>query len=313
MQHWARVLVEELDGGGKSLSDTARMALRRMTNVVETLDVHQFRTDELAEIAEAIAEVLELEELSRLMWRAATSSGFENFIIFVIQNGANGAPKSRVCTSCNVDWLTRYQQMSYQFVDPVMAAARTRSGHFLFSELDDHSPPVKAFWDDAEDHRIGRNGLCLTFDRPDRARIGVSFLTGKSVGQTQQAMRLNGYDLMVLASLAVDAFCYISYGTHLAEDRLTEEELRFLHTLASWHSPEEAFKITARYGSNKALQASIRRKLEAETVFQAIAIASARGYFDDLPYNTNEVTRPFPTLEGLDDGVLGSLEPPEEA
>lgn len=311
MQHWARVLVEELDVAGQNLSETARRALKRMTNVVETSEVHQFRTDELAEIGERIAEVMELEELSRLMWRAATSTGFENFIIFVIRNGANGTPRSRVCTSCNMDWIQRYQEMNYQFVDPVMAAARGNADHFLFSELEDLSPPVRAFWDDADMHRIGRNGMCLTFERQDRSRIGVSFLTAKTAEQTRENARLNGYDLMVLASLAVDAFCYIAYGAHQVEDRLTEEELRFLHALASWQSPEEAFKITARYGSNKALQASIRRKLEAETVFQAIAIASARGYFDDLPFNVSEVTRPFPTLAGLDDDVLESLEPPK--
>ena len=228
-------------------------------------------------------------------------------VIFVIRNGANGTPRSRVCTSCNMDWIHRYLEMNYQFVDPVMAAARGPADHFLFSDLEDSSPPVQSFWEDAEAHRIGRNGMCLSFEGSDRARIGVSYLTAKNAAQTRSNALLNGYDLMVLASLAVEAFCYISFGAKQGEDRLTEEELRFLHTLAFWHNPEEAFKITARYGSNKTLQASIRRKLKAETMSQAIAIASARGYFDDLPYNATEVTRPYPSLSGLDDDMLKQL------
>ncbi|MEM9319323.1 MAG: autoinducer binding domain-containing protein [Pseudomonadota bacterium] len=311
MNHWARVVLEELDGTDPKVTGTAREGLRRMARIVERLDVHQFRTDELADLADALAECVDLEDLARIMWTATTSCGFENFIVFVIRNGSNGTPRSRVCTSCNETWIRRYERMNYQFVDPAMAAARGRDGHFLFSDLEDSAPPVKAFWDDAEAHRIGRNGICYTFDRPDRSRIGVSFLTAKSVSQCQKNVRLNGHDLMVLASLAVDAFSYLSYGPNHGEELLTEEELRFLHTLTSWRNPEDAFKITAGFGSNKALQSSIRRKLGAESVFQAIAIASARGYFDDLPYDVNEVTRPFPELSGLDETLLKQLNNPD--
>ena len=76
-------------------------------------------------------------------------------------------------------------------------------------------------------------------------------------------------------------------------------------------APRRRFDITARFGSNKALQSSIRRKLGAETVFQAIAIASARGYFDDMPFTVSEVTRPFPALGGLDAEVIEKLDPAE--
>ena len=311
MEHWVRMLIKDLDVDGKAMSSVARAGLSRLIAITEAMEPHQFRTDELAGLADAMAECTELAELSRLMWTAATSTGFENFIIFVIRNGSNGTPRSRVCTSCNADWIARYQEMNYHLTDPVMAAAREGSGYFLFSDLHSASPPVAAFWEDAKRHRIGDNGLCFMIDRPDRCRIGVSFLTAKSVDQTRANARLNGYDLMVLANLAVDAFCYMSYGTEGMYEQLSEEELRFLNALATWHRPEEAFDITARFGSNKALQSSIRRKLGAETVFQAIAIASARGYFDDMPFTVSEVTRPFPALGGLDAEVIEKLDPAE--
>lgn len=311
MEHWARVLVDDADVVGPGVSEEKRKALRRMARIVEAQEVHHFRTDELAAIADDVAECTDLEELAQLMWKAATSTGFENFIIFVIRNGSNGTPRSRVCTSCNMEWAERYQKMQYQYVDPVMARARSMPEPFLFSELDASAPSVEAFWQDAVDHRIGRNGVCMTFQRPDRALVGVSYLTAKTVDQTRENTRISGHDLHVLAELAVDAFSFLSFGAGQSDDRLTEAELRFLHMLASWQNPEEAFQITAQYGSNKSLQASIRRKLQAETVFQAIAIASARGYFDDLPYDATEVTRPFPALGGLESGTLDSLDPTE--
>lgn len=313
MRHWARVMVDDVDVGGHDLSETARKALRRMAEIIEAEDVHQFRTSELAGLADEIAECSDLEDLAQLMWKAATATGFENFTMFVIRNGANGSPRSRVCTSCNIEWVERYHERNYQFIDPVMVAAQSAPDFFLFSDLESNAPSVRAFWEESEAYRIGRNGVCMTFTRPDRAVIGVSYLTAKTADQTRDNVRLNGYDLKVLASLAVDAFCYITFGAQHSDDRLTEEELRFLHMLASWQNPEEAFQITAQFGSNKSLQASIRRKLRAETVFQAIAIASARGYFDELPYDVTEVTRPFPTLGGLESNMLEHIEPEEEA
>lgn len=313
MQHWARLFVNDGDVIGPDMPEAERQAVLRMADIVVAQEVHHFRTDALAEIADDIAECTELEDLSQLLWKAATSTGFENFIIFVIRNGSNGTPRSRVCTSCNLAWVERYQSKQYQFVDPVMAAAQSMPAHFLFSDLNDTAPAVQAFWADAEANRIGRNGLCMTFERPDRARIGVSFLTAKTAEQTTENARLNGYDLQVLAALAVDAFSFISYSQPQGMDRLNETELRFLNMLASWQNPEEAFKITEQFGSNKSLQASIRRKLQADTVFQAIAIASARGYFDDLPYDAAEVTRPFPTLGGLEPKTLEHLETDDEA
>ena len=309
MEHWVRVMLQHVlfDHGGTP--DHVRKGLARAARIIEEMEPYQFRTDTFDAIADALSDCTDLSELSKLMWKASTEAGFENFIIFVLKNGANGALQSRVCTSCNADWVTRYQAQRYQFIDPVMAAASRADGVFEFADLDSRSAVIGSFWADAEAHRIGRNGLCIARTRPDGVRIGVSFLTSKTEAQARALVRLNGSDLMAIADLAVDAFCYASYGLTGEPEALSPEELRFLYLLATRENLQEAFEVLPLYGSNKSLQASIRRKLGVETVFQAVSRAAARGYFDDIPYDASEVTRPFPSLVGLDPATLAFAEP----
>jgi hypothetical protein len=308
MDHWVRVLLQDVLFDQSGTPDHIRKGLSRATRIIEEMEPYQFRTDEFDEIADALSECTELPDLSRLMWTATTSAGFQNFIIFVLKNGANGPLQSRVCTSCNSDWLDRYQSQRYQFIDPVMAAASRADGVFEFADLESRSAVIAGFWADAEAHRIGRNGLCIARTRPDGTRIGVSFLTSKAETQARGLVRLNGSDLVMIADLAADAFCYASYGLAVEAEALSPEELRFLYVLATRKDPQEAFEIVPLYGSNKSLQASIRRKLGVETVFQAVSRAAARGYFDEVPYEASEVTRPFPSLVGLDAATLAFAE-----
>lgn len=304
MDHWARVLLQDGLFDRSGTPDYIHVGLSRAARIVEAMEPYQFRTDTFEEIADELSECTELSDLSKLMWSAAISAGFENYIIFVLKNGSKGAIQSRVCTSCNSEWLVRYQSQGYQFIDPVLATALQGDGVFEFADLESRSPVVADFWADAMVHRVGRNGLCIARTRSDGSRMGVSFLTAKTETQSRGLVRLNGTDLVMIADLALDAFCYASYSLAGEPEALSPEELRFLYLLATRKNPQEAFQVLPHYGSNKSLQASIRRKLGVETVFQAVSLAAAGGYFDDVPYEVSEVTRPYPSLVGLDAATI---------
>lgn len=300
MDHWMRVLLQDGFGNQDRSPGYVADGLERAAQIVENSEPYRFRTDAIEDIADALSECIELSDLSKLMWSAATEAGFENFIVFMLKNGANKVLESRVCTSCNSDWVARYQEQGYQFVDPVMAAASQSDGIFEFADLDDTAPAVADFWADADAHRIGRNGLCIAQTRPDGARIGVSYLTTKPESEARALARLNGSDLVIIANLAVDAFCFASYGLSGDAEALSNSELRFLYLLATRKDPQEAFDVAPEHGTNKSLQASIRRKLGVDTIFQAVSQAAARGYFDDVPYEASEVTQPFANVVAID-------------
>ncbi len=299
MQHWARTIFEDALWENRTLTRETKNGLDRILRLIETSDVHPFRTDQLEAISNDLSECVDLTELSELMWHLATSVGFQNYTIFLLDQGSAGTFRSRVSTSYNEEWIARFQEKSYQYIDPVVARAKTTDGWFLFSDIDDSSPIVQEFWRDAVNHRIGRNGLCFVFTRRDGARIGISYATMNTAEKVADIVRFDGYDLQFLSQMAVDCFCFASCGPSLSDDTLSTEELRFLHILSSSSNPEDALKVSLQFGSNKTLQASIRTKLNVDSVYQAIAIAASKGWFNHLPYDPGEVSKPFRALEGL--------------
>lgn len=299
MEHWVKVVLGEALWTAATTPKYMVDGMERIMDLVEKSDVHVFRTSELERLGERLDECIELPELSELMWRITIASGFQNFVIFVIRQGPGVSCRTRICSSCKNEWLATYQEKHYQCIDPVMARAVAQDGAFLFSDLSDNAPATKTFWNDADEMGIGRNGVCFAMTRQDQSRIGVSFLTSNTKEKTNEMVRLNGSDLKFLALIAADSFSYITFSPELDENSLDDEELRFLYLLATNPNLEDAMKVSARFGSNNTLQASIRMKLGVETVFQAVAIAASKGWFNQLSYDKSEVVKPFPALTGL--------------
>lgn len=298
MPHWVKVIIEEATTSDNVVPEHVAEGLKRMAEIVEVSDVVRFRTDELEGIAEAISECADVGELAQLLWEATISFGFQNFSLSVKKQGGSATFPSRLCTSLNNKWLEHYFAQSYQFVDPVALQASKKDGSFVFSDLNCSCPLSEEFWIDAEKHRVGRNGFCHALTRPDGSRLAVSFMTSADSNRTADIVRLNLHDLCAITNFAIEAFCHLSSGYAFREADLTTQELKFLHMIATSSNPETALFETPCYGSNKSLQNSIRRKLNVDTIFQAVSVASAKSLFDGLPYYSAEVISPFPQLSG---------------
>jgi hypothetical protein len=303
MQHWARLFIEDLLWKSGDVSELTRQGAMRILKVIEDREHHLFRTDDLERIADDISECSDLEELAELMWTATTTLHFQNFAIFVLRQGQGRSFNPRICTSFNEGWIERYVEQSYQFVDPVMVRASQADGWFTFSELDESSPILAAFWLDAARFGVGRNGICFAMTRKDGTRIGISFSSSDTKEKINNIVKINFIDMHFIAALASDAFCYSASGPSLPDETLTISELRFLHALVTSKNPEEALEVYPVFGSNQALQSSIRRKLGVNTVFQAVAVAASKGWFDLLPYEHEQIAKPFRPLLGMQEAL----------
>jgi hypothetical protein len=317
LEHWVRQALRELCSSRANSEIMSVRTADRIADVVENLDYYLFQSCELEQRACDLLECTTIEEFSRTMWSAATDAGFQNYIVFVMNQGGDGAFRSRVSTSLKSSWIERYDAMSYQFIDPVLKEAEQGDGVILFNRLREFSPSVQAFWRDAEDYGVGKNGICYSMTRQNSVRIGVSFLTTHPDCRAEELISLHRSDLQFIAQQAVDTFRELSGGNYQADHSLSEKELRFLHTLAASHDPEDALDITPSFGSNRALQSSIRRKLGVVTIFQALTIAVSRGWLDELPFSVEEVQRldPMPDYMFDDQAFLcegqdGSTEVP---
>ncbi|MEM1076844.1 MAG: autoinducer binding domain-containing protein [Pseudomonadota bacterium] len=298
MSHWVRIILEDAVSGQENLPEYVRSGLRHLVQIVETSDMWRFRTSELEALADDLATCGCLSELSRLLWRAATSCGFQHFSLFVVSQGRGPVLASRMLTSFNSKWIKCFENKAYQFIDPVISMARIRDGSFLFSDAISFAPTVQAFWQDAERHGVGRHGLCYAASRPDGARVAVNFYSSQSQEKAEENIRLNRHDLEVISQLAIECFCYTSHGPTSDENVLSERELKFLHTLAIADNPKSAFDQVAAFGGNSQIQSAICEKLDVKTIFQALAIASSKQWFDALPYSAEEVVTPVPKLVG---------------
>ncbi|WP_299508166.1 autoinducer binding domain-containing protein [uncultured Roseobacter sp.] len=300
MSQWDRALLGDAAKKKDANQEHVRSGLKRIVDIIEKSELLQFRSTEMEEIANELSCCTDMLELSRLIWRTTMDIGFQDFSLFVLRQGQEPIFRSRWCSSYGAVWLERYQTKSYQFVDPVYVFASVHDCSFLFSEADKNSPSAKGFWSDAKRYGVGVNGFCFVETRPSGARLGISFSTNRSTDVVEELYQLNKFDLQAIVKLAVECFCYVSRGGAGLDNPLSAEELRFLHILATNPKPEKAQLVEPKYGGNKALQASIRSKLKVETVFQAVAMASKLQWFDALPFNCDEVIRPYPELNGWD-------------
>ena len=67
---------------------------------------------------------------------------------------------SAICTY-PVAWQARYFKKQYARIDPVIARGNEAVLPFDWDELPKDDPAVRAFFDDAVDHDVGRNGLSI--------------------------------------------------------------------------------------------------------------------------------------------------------
>src|ERR1700691_4942002 len=72
---------------------------------------------------------------------------------------------SAICTY-PVAWQARYFKKQYARVDPVIARGSEAVLSFDWDEVPKDDPAARAFFDDAADHNVGRNGLSIPVAKP---------------------------------------------------------------------------------------------------------------------------------------------------
>ena len=84
-----------------------------------------------------------------------------------------------ICTY-PVAWQVRYFKKQYARIDPVIARGSEAVLPFDWDELPKDDPAARAFFDDAADHDLGRNGLSIPVRNRKGVRSLVSFTSNHS-------------------------------------------------------------------------------------------------------------------------------------
>jgi hypothetical protein len=251
----------------------------------------KFNRKEFEKIADDVSLACDAEDLINSLVKATVYAELRYFALFAMRAGSRSLLGPRLFTNWPQEWLQHYCKNNYQFVDPFLEKARRYDGVFYLEDVADESPIVKSYMSDAERYRLGMQGVCFALSKSDGTRVAVQFSPDSQIGPSEKRVSEVEKDLQVISDLAADAFCYICQPHLLTHNSLTLRELQFLFALATNDNPEIARHYNAVYGGNKALQSSIKKKLNVTSIFQAVSISVAAGWFDDLPIRHEEVIR----------------------
>lgn len=109
-------------------------------------------------------------DLEQAMKSIAANIGLRHiaYVPLCPQKSSDANLLSAVCTY-SPEWQVRYFKKQYDRIDPVIARGKEAVLPFDWDDLPKDDPDVRAFFDDAAHHDVGRNGLSI----PVRNRKGV--------------------------------------------------------------------------------------------------------------------------------------------
>jgi DNA-binding CsgD family transcriptional regulator len=168
-------------------------------------------------------------------------------------------------------------EKQYARIDPVVAWGREAVLPFDWNELPRDDPAARAFFDDAADHDVGRNGLSI----PVRNRKGVRSLVCFSSNHSDDGWaEYKSRNIMKLQPMAVliDSAARINFKLTPDPIELSKREEQCLIWAARGKTYHEIARIlNLSFASVKTYLDTARHKLSCINLTHAVAVAIATG------------------------------------
>ena len=132
---------------------------------------------------------------------------------------------SAICTY-PVAWQARYFKKQYARIDPVIARGSEAVLPFDWDELPRDDPAVRAFFDDAAHHDVGRNGLSIPLRNRKGVRSLISFTSNHSKDDWAEYKSRNMVKLQPMAVL-IDSAAGINFKLAPEPVELSKREEEF--------------------------------------------------------------------------------------
>lgn len=174
-------------------------------------------------------------------------------------------------------WQHRYFVKKYMTNDPVITYGRAADQPFDWANVPVDDPATKAFFTDALNHSVGRNGLSI----PLRNRRGVyalvSFTSDLSKDEWEAYKDVNMAKLKLL-SVLIDSASHINFKLPAFPVHLSNREEQCLLWAARGKTYQEIAEILGlAFGSVKTHLDAARHKLHCMNLTHAAAVAFATG------------------------------------
>jgi DNA-binding CsgD family transcriptional regulator len=174
-------------------------------------------------------------------------------------------------------WQHRYFVKKYMTTDPVIFYGREADHPFDWANLPVNDAATKAFFSDALNHSVGRNGLSI----PLRNRRGVfalvSFTSDLPKEEWEEYKTTNMKSLKLL-SVLIDSAAHINFKLPPLPVHLSNREEQCLLWAARGKTYQEIAEILGlAFGSVKTHLDAARHKLHCMNLTHAAAVAFATG------------------------------------
>jgi DNA-binding CsgD family transcriptional regulator len=174
-------------------------------------------------------------------------------------------------------WQHRYFVKKYMTTDPVISYGREVDQPFDWANVPVDDPATKAFFADALNHSVGRNGLSI----PLRNRRGVFALVSFTSDLTKdewEVYKTANMAKLKLLSVLIDSASHINFKLPAFPVHLSNREEQCLLWAARGKTYQEIAEILGlAFGSVKTHLDAARHKLHCMNLTHAAAVAFATG------------------------------------
>jgi DNA-binding CsgD family transcriptional regulator len=174
-------------------------------------------------------------------------------------------------------WQHRYFVKKYMLNDPVLSYGRDAVQPFDWATFSLDDPATKAFFADALNHGLGRNGLSIPL-RNRRGTFAVVSFTGDLPKDEWEAFKTDNMKRLQLLSVLIDSAANINFKLPPAPVHLSTREEQCLLWAARGKTYQEIAEILGvAFGSVKTHLDGARHKLRCMNLTHAAAVAFATG------------------------------------
>jgi DNA-binding CsgD family transcriptional regulator len=174
-------------------------------------------------------------------------------------------------------WQTRYFLKQYVLIDPVIINGSKAVLPFDWDELPRDDPVIQAFFADALNHDVGRNGISV----PVRNRRGVYSVVSFSSNHTKpewEQFKKNNMVKLQLISVLIDSAASVNLKLSSAPVKLSKREEQCLIWAARGKTYQDISDIlNISFGSVKSYLDTARHKLNCANLTHAVGVAVATG------------------------------------
>ena len=263
--------------------------LNRILAAVDFDDLEVLRCPGSDRIADEILEAASFSELIGLLGGLSETLGVSHSTLHVISEAPSTNFTTKVLTTYPEEWITRYVNRRYSFLDPVGRACLTTEQGFFWDSLDHSALPLRTFWADAAAHGVGPSGFTLPITTERGDKLAISLCSAEEEEPFRARLQRCHSDLFSLGIFLCDAFCRLASDDRPASFNPTDDQLTILRAISMGVDEAELGQRSYQYGSYKTLQRSICALFRTKTVAQAAILAARIGLLAEAPLTKADI------------------------